>query len=47
MTAVNPVVVLVGLLVLSYLGSFLVASRTSSGAGLAQGSLQPCICNFC
>ena len=37
MTAVNPVVVLMGLLVLSYLGSFLVAGRTSSGAGLPSG----------
>src|SRR5579864_7480044 len=37
MTAVNPVVLLMGLLVLSYLGSFLVAGRTSSGAGLPSG----------
>jgi hypothetical protein len=37
MTAVNPVVVLMGLLVLSYLGSFLVGGRTVSGAGLPSG----------
>ena len=37
MTAVNPVVILMGLLVLSYLGSFLVAGRTVSGAGLPSG----------
>jgi hypothetical protein len=34
---VNAVVVLVGLLVLSYLGSFLVAGRTVSGVGLPSG----------
>jgi hypothetical protein len=34
---VNAVLVLVGLLVLSYLGSFLVAGRTVSGVGLPSG----------
>jgi len=33
----NPVLLLMGLLVLSYLGSFLVGGRTSRGAGLPSG----------